>query len=1738
MLNIMSIAVTKRVVVLVGALLAMMAILVLSGPAHNGIFAHDDPVPADHNEADHIHYDENGTGPVRDFDSTDPEGARIEWNVRGLDAADFDISSAGVLTFKESPDFENPTDRGLNLNPGPGGDDTFDGDGEFLPGNNDYQITVTATEMSDALPAKRTDMALTVFVDNADDTGDVTLQWLQPEVGTPISATLTDPDGEISGTSEWTWYTSKVADPEVGTDFHWNEIDDGLVEAGTPAATVSSYTPQGDTVAGADDSAIDEGKHLRVKVVYTDPQSSDDRRTVYGMSMNPVRPEVSSPGDNGSPDFQEDADTRTVPESTTVGDPVGSPVTATDPDDDTVTYELMAEASPNDRDDEFFNVDMASGQITVAQELDYDAVGDRTAEATAGQYKIIVRATDPSGSADNIDVTITAENVNEDPVVTGRVELSVTEGITGAYTSLPDAPAEQPSGAGSRNYMRNEYVFEEPDYLDSIARWHLEGDDGGAFDLSGRFEPRYIQFKEAPDFENPTDMNKDNVYEVTLVATDTDPLNSGAGIGKVNVWLIVDNVDETGKVVFTEGETAYLNEMLVAEVQDPDDHGGDMGKPHEGVHIVNWQWSRSKNDSGTPPFEDIEGATTDTYTPRDMDRGYYLRATARYTDPLRADDVPTTMADERIAEGSLRIEMATTDNAVRVAPGPESAPTFGETGTVTREVAERTPAIPTGEPVGPGDPVGAPVVAMAANDDETLAYSLEGSDAKYFNIDDMGQITVGGDDTSTEGVTEAGTDPEMDYDDPDKQQEFSVTVKVEVVSGEANQKAEIDVDIIVTDVNEPPVITDSDGEVVVTPPPVAVDYAEIDEDDAPNTAAVATYVATDPEGATISWDLRGADAALFTIDGGVLQFRAAPDFENPNDKAGANTETTEATAGNNDYNIVIRAIPSRFPGNTGHAQAVDTTVVVTVTDVDEDGEVVISWLQPEAGTAITASLTDPDGSSGDSLPITDTEIDDATWVWTVSEVVQGALDVDNNDHWGTAPGEVAANGASYTPADSDKGKYLRVTATYTDRGPPGDVNEMARAMSAMPVQAAGGGSENGSPDFLDEKVDRSVAETAAVDDNVGLPVVASVQSQSPKDTLTYGLRAVAEGDLTGTGVTLPSGTGTEPVDDLAAFNIDKASGQITVARKLDFESRGDPDDGKYVVVATVTDPSGRGDIVVVVITADDINEDPVLRGRPELTINEIDGGDANAANPDFVGNPADAAPTVNVYNVDDPDRRAATASWHLEGEDAGEFQLIGTVGRTLVFRNQPDYENPADANGDNVYKVTIVTLDGEGGRGEFDVCIAVMNREEAGKITLFDEDGNELVQPRAMGPITAVLTDPDGDVTGVIWQWERSQLNPPVSPDPQDIPGATGATYTPINDDRSNFLNVTATYMDALSADDDVTGDAEGRDRMAESLTDHAVLEVLDLKRAPAFPEEYADGVAREIAENSPSTTYVGDAIVAAVDPDEGTAVTYTLEDVMGGDDAKFFELAMIDHDGDVDTELANIDRQIRVKMPLEVVVDDGDNTYSAVDLDYEAEDPKKNTYTVVLKASDGALDDTITVTITVTDRNEAPSTPVAAPTGATVPANNAPEFAAATDTRTVEENTAAGEDIGAAITATDADDDTLTYSLGGDDAASFTIDAGTGQLMTSAALDFETQASYTVEVTASDGTDEATVDVTIMVTDLDEDTALVRYDADNSGDISRDEVIEAINDYLIPDPNNPTTRDVVIAVINLYLLG
>ena len=91
-------------------------------------------------------YDENGTGNVITLRADDPEGRGVDWEVTGTDAEDFTISG-GVLRFKDSPNYESPTDRvheDVNID----GDTNTDSLGETADGANNrmYQVIVRATE--------------------------------------------------------------------------------------------------------------------------------------------------------------------------------------------------------------------------------------------------------------------------------------------------------------------------------------------------------------------------------------------------------------------------------------------------------------------------------------------------------------------------------------------------------------------------------------------------------------------------------------------------------------------------------------------------------------------------------------------------------------------------------------------------------------------------------------------------------------------------------------------------------------------------------------------------------------------------------------------------------------------------------------------------------------------------------------------------------------------------------------------------------------------------------------------------------------------------------------------------------------------------------------------------------------------------------------------------------------------------------------------------------------------------------------------------------------------------------------------------------------------------------------------------------------------------------------------------------------------------------------------------------
>ena len=81
---------------------------------------------------------------------------------------------------------------------------------------------------------------------------------------------------------------------------------------------------------------------------------------------------------------------------------------------------------------------------------------------------------------------------------------------------------------------------------------------------------------------------------------------------------------------------------------------------------------------------------------------------------------------------------------------------------------------------------------------------------------------------------------------------------------------------------------------------------------------------------------------------------------------------------------------------------------------DEPGAVSLDPQAPQAGSPVSATLIDPDGS-----------VSGQTWSWASSS---------NGTDWTAIAG---ANAQTYTPAAEDVGNYLRATASYTDAHGPG-----------------------------------------------------------------------------------------------------------------------------------------------------------------------------------------------------------------------------------------------------------------------------------------------------------------------------------------------------------------------------------------------------------------------------------------------------------------------------------------------------------------------------------------------------------------------------------------------------------------------------------------------------------------------------------------------------------------------------
>ncbi|WP_201276175.1 peroxidase family protein [Methylotetracoccus oryzae] len=275
---------------------------------------------------------------------------------------------------------------------------------------------------------------------------------------------------------------------------------------------------------------------------------------------------------------------------------------------------------------------------------------------------------------------------------------------------------------------------------------------------------------------------------------------------------------------------------------------------------------------------------------------------------------------------------------------------------------------------------------------------------------------------------------------------------------------------------------------------------------------------------------------------------------------------------------------------------------------------------------------------------------------------------------------------------------------------------------------------------------------AAVDENTTfVTTVTALDTDVPAQTLSY---AIAGGA------------------DAALFEIDATTGDLTFLAAPDFETPGDADgDNIYDVTVEVGDGAAT-DTQTLSITVLDVaveNTAPTFSSDPAPALDE---------NTTFVT-------TVTAVDTDVP---AQTLSYAIAGgADAALFQIDATTG-DLSFIDAPDFETPGDADGDNLYDVTVAVDDGSVTVTQ-DLIVTLNNVDEAGSGTVGIAS---YVNTGATASLTATndLADPDGIVGGIQYQWQRQ-----VGGIWQNIAGATAATVTGLS---NATVRVTASYDDGF----------------------------------------------------------------------------------------------------------------------------------------------------------------------------------------------------------------------------------------------------------------------------------------------------------------------------------------------------
>ena len=607
------------------------------------------------------------------------------------------------------------------------------------------------------------------------------------------------------------------------------------------------------------------------------------------------------------------------------------------------------------------------------------------------------------------------------------------------------------------------------------------------------------------------------------------------------------------------------------------------------------------------------------------------------------------------------------------------------------------------------------------------------------------------------------------------------------------------------------------------------------------------------------------------------------------------------------------------------------------------------------GSSTTRSIPE-NTSAGENIgsPVSATDEDEDTLTYTLSGAYAASF------------GIVSTTGQlqTHAPLDYEKKNTYAVTVTVSDGSATDTISVTINVTDV---------NENNAPVFIEGSgTERSIPENTPAGRNIGTAVSATDEDE---DTLTYSLSGA----------------------DAASFGIVSTTGQLRTLAPLDYEKK-----NTYSVAVIVSDGNGGTDSIGVAINVTDVNEnnDPVF----------IEGSGTERSIPENTPAGRNIGGPVSATDEDED-----VLTYTLSGVDAASFGIVGTTGQ-LRTRAPLDYEKK------NTYSVAVIVSDGNGGTDSIGVAINVTDVNENNAPVFIEGSGTERSIPENTSPGKNIgsavsATDEDEDtLTYTLSGADAASFG---------IVSTTGQlrTRAPLDYEQKNAYSVAVIVSDGNGGTDSI-GVAINVTDVDETPTAHA----------PVFIE--GRSTERSIPENTPAGSNIGSP-VSATDEDEDI-LTYSLD----GTDASSF--------GIVSTT-----GQLKTSAPL----------------DYE----QKNAYAVTVIVSDGTLTDTISVAINVTDVAE----------------NSTPVFAEDNTTRSIPENTPTGISIGEAVTAKDADsDDTLTYTLSGTDAASFDIDSTTGQLKTKVALDYEIKNAYSVVITVADGAFTATIKVTIIITDVDENHA------------------------------------------------